>query len=188
MGLLEVFFTGVGLSMDAFAVSVCKGLGMTRVNKKQALILGLFFGGFQALMPALGFLLGSLFYSYIHTFGHWISFGLLSFVGIKALIDVYREWGDEITEKDTRLSILEVFILAIATSIDAFAVGVTFSLMEVNVLMAVIIIGITTFVLSILAVYLGNLVGTKFRTPARIAGGIILLVIGVKILVEGLLG
>lgn len=188
MGIIEILLTGVALSMDAFAASVCKGLGMCRLNIKHTLVIGIFFGGFQALMPTLGYLIGGIFYEYISRFGHWISFALLAFIGIKALIDAIKERGQDVCETDTRIKFGEMLILAIATSIDAFAVGVTFSLISVNIVLAVTLIGCTTFVLSVIAVIIGHLVGTKYRTPARIIGGIILIILGIKILVEGLIG
>lgn len=188
MSILEILLVGVGLSMDAFAVSLCKGLGMTgRINVRHLLVLGVFFGGFQALMPLLGFFLGDVLYIYIIRFGHWISFALLAFIGGKMLFDAIRERNEPISEKDKRIHIGEMFILAIATSIDAFAVGVSFSLSSVNIGIAVLIIGITTFVLSVLAALIGHFMGVKLRTPARLAGGAILVGIGIKILVEGLM-
>lgn len=186
MGLWEIFLIGVGLSMDAFAVSVCKGLAMSKVNKKHALIIGLFFGGFQALMPLLGYYLGDLFYKYIIRFGPIISCLLLVYIGGKLVLDGIKERNEneESSGCDPKLSLRELFILAIATSIDAFAVGVTFVLLSVNIFKAIIIIGLTTFVISVFAVFLGNIAGIRYRTPARILGGIVLIFLGFKILIE----
>ena len=189
MGIWEIFLIGVGLSMDAFAVAVCKGLAMIKVNKKHALIIGLFFGGFQALMPLLGYYLGDVFYKYIIRFGPIISCVLLVYIGGKLALDGIKERNEKEDELecDPSLSIKELFLLAVATSIDAFAVGVTFVLLSVNVFKAVVIIGFTTFVISVFAVFLGNFAGIRYRTPARILGGIVLIVLGLKILIESLI-
>lgn len=187
MGLFEIFLIGIGLSMDAFAVSLCKGLCMEKVIKKQALLLGLFFGGFQAMMPLLGYFLGEFFYSYISTFGPWISFGLLAYVGGKMAWDGIKERNDPVScVINPALPIGELFMLAVATSIDAFAVGVTFSLLEVEIISSVLIIGVTTFVLSIVAVIIGNIAGAKYRTPARILGGVLLIALGARIIISAL--
>lgn len=176
--------------MDAFAVSVCKGLSMSKVNKKQALTLGLFFGGFQALMPLIGYFLGDLLYAYIFRFGPWISCILLCYIGGKMAIEGYKDDCSETGEcqLDLPLDIKEVFMLAVATSIDAFAVGVTFSLLSVNILIAILIIGLTTFVLSIIAVYLGHVAGQKYSKVAQITGGVVLIIIGLRILITALIG
>ena len=188
MGLFIVFFlTGVGLAMDAFAVSICKGLGMSKVNKKQAVIIGIFFGGFQALMPTVGWLLGTGFEQYITSIDHWIAFGLLAYIGIKMIIEALKpEKDEENIEKDAPLNIKEMFTLAIATSIDALAVGISFSFLSYPIIPAAVIIGITTFVISIIGVYIGNFFGTRYKKKAEIAGGIILFLIGLKILLEHL--
>lgn len=188
MGLYLVFFLmGVGLAMDAFAVSICKGLAMRKVNKKQALVIGLFFGGFQALMPFIGWLLGTSFEQYITSVDHWIAFGLLAYIGGKMIYEAIKpDEEDEIGELDQPLDIKQMFILAIATSIDALAVGITFAFLNYPVVPAITIIGITTFVISIGGVYIGNFFGTRYKKKAEIAGGIILILIGLKILLEHL--
>ncbi len=184
---IELFLIGVGLSMDAFAVSVCKGLAMQKVNKKQAVVIGLYFGGFQALMPFLGWLLGIRFQKYITSFDHWIAFILLAFIGGKMVVEAIRDNGvDEIGEKDLPLRHKEMLILAVATSIDALAVGITFAFLDTPIAEAVIIIGCTTFLLSILGVVVGNFFGNRYKKKAEITGGIILILIGLKILLEHL--
>lgn len=190
MSFFDIFLIGVGLSMDAFAVSVCKGLGMTRVNKKQCFLIALFFGGFQALMPLLGWLLGTTVVEYIKHFDHWISFLLLLYVGGKMVIDAIREWKDDSCPVclDMPLHLKELFLLAVATSIDAFAVGITFSFLDVVIWTSIVIIGFTTFVLSAAGVYIGNLFGGKFKSKAQLVGGIILIALGTRILITHLMG
>jgi putative Mn2+ efflux pump MntP len=190
MSYIDLFLIGVGLSMDAFAVSVCKGLSMSRVNKKQCFLIALFFGGFQALMPLLGWLLGTTVVEYIRHFDHWIAFVLLLYVGGKMIVDAIREWKDDDRPEylDMPLHLKELFLLAVATSIDAFAVGITFSFLEVVIWTAIAIIGVTTFVLSAAGVYIGNLFGGKFKSKAQLAGGIILIALGARILVTHLMG
>ena len=189
---MVMFFTlllmGVGLSMDAFAVSICKGLSMRKVNKKQCLVIGLFFGGFQALMPFIGWVLGSQFEQYITSIDHWIAFILLGFIGGKMVVEAIREKDEavEVGKMDPPLDLKEMFILAIATSIDALAVGITFAFLQVPIVEAVSIIGITTFVISVIGVYVGNFFGNRYKQKAELAGGIILILIGVKILLEHL--
>lgn len=185
MGFAELFFVGAGLSMDAFAVAVCKGLCMPRMRWGQALVIALFFGGFQALMPLVGWLIGSLFAASIVAVDHWIAFGLLAFIGAKMLWDAFHE-DDEDPVCKTRIDFRELTLLAVATSIDALAVGVTFAFLGVNILVAIAIIGLTTFVLSLLGVLAGHLFGAQFERPATIVGGIVLILIGCKILVEHL--
>ena len=189
---MVMFFTlllmGAGLSMDAFAVSICKGLSMRKVNKKQSLVIGLFFGGFQALMPFIGWLLGSRFEQYITSIDHWIAFILLGFIGGKMVVEAIREKDEavEVGKMDSPLDLKEMFILAIATSIDALAVGITFAFLQVPIVEAVSIIGITTFVISVIGVYVGNFFGNRYKKKAELAGGIILILIGLKILLEHL--
>ena len=189
---MVMFFTlllmGVGLSMDAFAVSICKGLSMRKVNKKQCLVIGLFFGGFQALMPFIGWVLGSQFEQYITSIDHWIAFILLGFIGGKMVVEAIRDKDEavEVGKMDPPLDLKEMFILAIATSIDALAVGITFAFLQVPIVEAVSIIGITTFVISVIGVYVGNFFGNRYKKKAELAGGIILILIGVKILLEHL--
>lgn len=189
---MVMFFTlllmGVGLSMDAFAVSICKGLSMRKVNKKQCLVIGLFFGGFQALMPFIGWVLGSQFEQYITSIDHWIAFILLGFIGGKMVVEAIQEKDEvvEVGKMDPPLDFKEMFILAIATSIDALAVGITFAFLQVPIVEAVSIIGITTFVISVIGVYVGNFFGNRYKKKAELAGGIILILIGLKILLEHL--
>lgn len=192
MGIfIELFLIGVGLSMDAFAVSVCKGLAMEKVNKKQTVVIGLYFGGFQALMPMLGWLLGIRFQKYITSIDHWVAFVLLAFIGGKMIAEALRE-KEEIDSgpKDQPLDHKELLLLAIATSIDALAVGITFAFLDTPILEAIAIIGCTTFALSIVGVIVGNFFGTRYKKRAEISGGIILILIGLKILLEhlGILG
>ena len=186
--VIELFLLGVGLSMDAFAVSVCKGLGMRKLNKKQALIIGLYFGGFQALMPFVGWLLGSQFQKYITSIDHWIAFILLGFIGGKMMIEAVREWNEEevVDVMDAPIDHKNMFVLAVATSIDALAVGITFAFLNVSIMEACLIIGCTTFVLSVIGVVVGNFFGTRYKRKAEIAGGVILILIGLKILLEHL--
>ncbi len=188
MSILEILLLGVGLAMDAFAVSVCKGLAMRKVNIKQTAVIALFFGGFQALMPLLGYFLGSTFAAHVKQVDHWIAFILLAYIGGKMIADAIREMKEvpEVDELDPPLNIPELFIMAIATSIDALAVGVTFSFMEVNIFLAVSVIGIVTFVLSAIAVFIGNIFGVRFRTIAQVAGGAILVLLGTRILLTHL--
>lgn len=187
MGFVELLLIGVGLSMDAFAVSVCKGLGMKRLNMKQALVIALFFGGFQALMPALGWLAGSQLADFITPIDHWIAFLLLAFVGGKMLWDAFHEGDeDDVEAADAPLDLKELLMLAIATSIDALAVGITFAFLQVDIVSSALIIGVTTFALSVVGVAVGHFFGARFEKPATIVGGVVLVLIGVKILLEHL--
>ena len=185
---VEIFLIGVGLSMDAFAVSVCKGLGMKKINKSHTFVIALFFGGFQALMPFLGWLLGTRFEKYITSIDHWIAFFLLALIGGKMIYEVFRgDNEEENIEMDKPLDIKELLILAIATSIDALAVGVTFGLLpDVNIIAAITLIGSTTFILSGVGLKVGNVFGLRYKSKAELAGGIILILIGIKILLEHL--
>lgn len=185
MGFIEVLLTGIALSMDAFAVAVCKGLNMRKINYNHTLIIALFFGGFQALMPLIGWLLGKQFESYIVSIDHWIAFVLLAFIGGKMIIEALK--GDEEEcSSCIKLDIKELFVLSVATSIDALAVGITFALIKVNIWGAITTIGLTTFVLSAIGVLVGNKFGSKYKNKAEFAGGIILCLIGLKILLEHL--
>ena len=185
---VELFLLGVGLSMDAFAVSVCKGLGMRKLDKKQALIIGLYFGGFQALMPLIGWLLGSQFQQYITSIDHWIAFILLGFIGGKMMVEAVREWNEEETVEvmDAPIDHKNMFVLAVATSIDALAVGITFAFLNTPIIEAITIIGITTMVLSIIGVIVGNIFGSRYKSKAEFIGGLILVLLGLKILLEHL--
>ena len=183
MELFEIVVIGIGLAMDAFAVSICKGLSMKKINWKKAIIIALYFGIFQALMPVLGYFLGSTFSSFVQNVDHWIAFILLAIIGGNMIKD---STDNEIEKRNDKVDVKTMVILAIATSIDALAVGVTFAFFEVNILLAISIIGIITFVLSLLGVIIGNKFGDKFQNRAELAGGIILIIIGLKILLEHL--
>lgn len=186
--VIELFLLGVGLSMDAFAVSVCKGLGMKKPNKKQALIIGLYFGGFQALMPFVGWLLGSQFQKYITSIDHWIAFILLGFIGGKMMIEAVREWNEEevVDVMDAPIDHKNMLVLAVATSIDALTVGITFAFLGTPIVEAITIIGITTMVISIAGVVVGNFFGSRYKSKAEFIGGLILVLLGLKILLEHL--
>lgn len=183
MTLFNLFLIAVGLSMDAFAVSVCKGLAMEKAPLKKAAIAGIWFGGFQALMPLVGYLLGSQFEKYITSIDHWIAFILLGLIGGNMIKESFSK---EEEETSSTMYFKEMFLLAVATSIDALAVGITFAFLQVNILPAVSLIGITTFVLSVIGVKVGNLFGSRYKSRAELAGGIILILIGIKILLEHL--
>ena len=186
MNLAELFILAVGLSMDAFAVSICKGLSQPRLKPGHMVITGLYFGGFQALMPLLGFILGAQFARFISGFDHWVVFGLLAFIGVGMI----RESREQACPADKGFSPKEMLPLAVATSIDALAVGVTFAFLKVLILPAVIFIGVTTFLLSAIGVRVGAVFGARFRSGAELAGGVILVLMGLKILLEhlGILG
>ncbi len=186
--IFELFLLGVGLSMDAFAVAVCKGLSMRRINKNQTLIIGLYFGGFQALMPFLGWLLGSQFQQYITSIDHWIAFILLGYIGGKMIYEAIKEWKEEEVAEvmDPPLDHKNMLMLAVATSIDALAVGITFAFLQTPIVEAISIIGCTTFVISIVGVVVGNLFGSRYKNKAELVGGVILVCIGLKILLEHL--
>lgn len=191
MGLAELVLLAVGLSMDAFAVSICKGLGMKKINLKVAVVLGLFFGGFQAGMPVIGWALGSQFMGIIGPIDHWIAFILLVFIGGKMLWEAFTEDEDEDEDegdgKDAeKIDLGEYLILAIATSIDALAVGISFAALSVYIVPAVSLIGVTTFIFSVAGVAIGHTFGARYEKPATIVGGVVLILIGLKILLEHL--
>lgn len=187
MGLVELLLIAVGLSMDAFAVSICKGLGMKEVNLKVAVVLALFFGGFQALMPLIGWALGSQFLGTIGPIDHWVAFVLLAVIGGKMLWEAFREDAGEGDGKPAdRIDLGEFLILAIATSIDALAVGISFAALSVDIVPSVALIGVTTFAFSIAGVFVGNFFGSRYEKPASIVGGVVLILIGTKILLEHL--
>lgn len=189
MGIVELFLTGVGLAMDAFAVSVCKGLSMKKIRYGHAVVIALFFGGFQALMPFLGWALGTQFKDYIISIDHWIAFVLLAIIGGKMLKEAFsadKEEAVQECEQGERMNYKELFLLAIATSIDALAVGVTFAFLNVNIYLAITIIGVVTFLLAFVGVVIGNIFGSKYEKGAQIVGGAILIGIGLKILLEHL--
>lgn len=183
MTLLNLFLIAVGLSMDAFAVSVCKGLAMEKAPLKKAALAGIWFGSFQALMPLIGYLLGSRFEKYITSIDHWIAFILLALIGGNMIKEAFSRDEDETSGT---MYFKEMFLLAVATSIDALAVGITFAFLRVNILSAVGLIGITTFTLSIVGVKVGNLFGSRYKSRAELAGGILLILMGLKILLEHL--
>lgn len=189
MGFIELLLTAVGLAMDAFAVSICKGLGMRKMRYGQAVVIGLYFGVSQALMPLIGWLLGTSFSRYIQAFDHWIAFVLLALIGGKMLWDVFHEDNEATAAQklDAKLDHRELFMLAIATSIDALAVGIAFACLDVEIWSSVSIIGIVTFVISFCGVWIGNHFGSRFEKKAGIAGGIVLIGIGVKILADHLI-
>lgn len=183
MTIFELFILAVGLSMDAFAVAVCKGLAIGRIQWKHVLIVGLWFGGFQALMPLVGYFLGSSFAEYIAAVDHWIAMILLVLIGA----NMVRESLDKDPEHvNPSLGFKTMLIMAIATSIDALAVGVTFAFLEVRILPAVTFIGVITFLLSALGVKIGSIFGTKYKSKAELTGGVILILLGIKILLEHL--
>lgn len=183
MGFVDIFLIGVALSMDAFAVSICKGLSVKRVEPKHLLTVGVYFGGFQALMPLIGFLLGFKFEKFIVSVDHWIAFALLAVIGGNMIREALS--GEE-EEHDASFSFRTMLPLAVATSIDALAVGISFAFLGVDILSAASIIGITTFVLSGVGVYVGNIFGAKYKSKAEIVGGVVLILIGLKILLEHL--
>lgn len=184
---LELLFLGIGLAMDAFAVAVCKGLAMRKVNKKQAVVIGLFFGGFQALMPFIGWVLGSQFETYITSVDHWIAFALLGLLGGKMIFEALKPEEDvEIAEMDAPLDLKELLVLAVATSIDALAIGITFAFLDYPIVEAVTIIGVVTFFIAIGGVYAGNFFGNKYKRKAELAGGVILVLLGLRILLSHL--
>ena len=186
MGIVELLLIGIGLSMDAFAVSICKGLNMKKVNKVHCAVIALFFGGFQALMPLIGWALGKQFESYITSIDHWIAFVLLALIGGNMVRESRQKEAEEVEKCEPKLNIKELFLLAIATSIDALAVGITFAFLKVDIIPAIAIIGATTFTISAIGVFVGNIFGSKYKDKAELAGGIILILIGVKILLEHL--
>ena len=183
MSFIEILLLGVGLSMDAFAVSICKGLAMKQITAGKAAIVGLWFGGFQALMPLIGYLAGSTFSGHIQKIDHWIAFILLGLIGANMIREAVSEEDEEGSES---LAAGEMLLLAIATSIDALAVGVTFAFLAVEILPAVSLIGVTTFLFSVAGVKIGNLFGLRYKAKAEIAGGIILIGIGLRILLQHL--
>ncbi len=188
MGFIELILLGVGLSMDAFAVSICKGLGVKKAGLREMGICGLWFGGFQALMPLIGFFLGSLFQNAISAFDHWVACGLLAILGVNMLREAFsKEEECENCDKTADFSMKTMFVMAVATSIDALAVGISLALAgDVNIWVAILLIGITTFLFSGLGVKIGNLFGARYEKKAEAAGGFILILLGVKILLEHL--
>ena len=183
MDLLTLLTLAVGLAMDAFAVSICKGLAMREKVLKKGIIVGLWFGGFQALMPTIGFFLGTQFKDQITSIDHWIAFVLLGLIGINMVKEALS--NDE-EQADDSIAVKEMFMLAVATSIDALAVGITFAFLNVHIVSAASMIGVCTFLISFVGVKIGNIFGTKYKSKAELAGGIILILLGFKILFEHL--
>ena len=193
MGIIELLLLSVGLGMDAFAVSVCKGISMKKMDWKKAIIIGLYFGGFQALMPVIGYFLGSAFESLITNIDHWITFILLGIIGGKMIKDSFADESDNCNDD---VSFKTMFVLAVATSIDALAIGITFACLKIHIVMPVITIGLITFIISVIGVItfilavigtkIGNRFGDKYQNKAELVGGIILVLLGIKILLEHL--
>ena len=183
MNFLTLISIAIALSMDAFSVSICKGLTTKNFSVKTAVLCGLWFGGFQALMPLIGYFLGAQFESIITSIDHWIAFGLLFLIGANMIREAFNEEKDENSSNN---DVKTMFLLAIATSIDALAIGVTFAFLQVEIWSAILIIGITTFIFSFAGVAIGNFFGSKYSKPASIIGGVILIFIGIKILFEHL--
>ena len=181
MGVVELLLLSIGLAMDAFAVSVCKGISMKKMNWKKAIIIGLYFGGFQALMPTIGYFLGSAFQSLITSIDHWIAFILLGIIGGGMIKEAFEDDKENVNDD---VGFKTMIILAIATSIDALAVGITFAFLNVNLILAVSLIGIITFIISVIGTKIGNRFGDKYERKAEIVGGIILIFLGIKILLE----
>ncbi|MBQ8803097.1 MAG: manganese efflux pump [Tyzzerella sp.] len=182
MGLIELFIIAVGLSMDAFAVSICKGLSLCKIKVKHMCIAGLWFGGFQALMPAVGYFFGSFFADMVTKYAHWVAFILLAFIGGNMI----KESFEQAECVDCAMDAKTMFLLAIATSIDAMAVGVSFAFLKVDIVPAVLFIGCITFVCSGIGVKIGSIFGTKYKSKAELAGGLVLIIIGLKTLLEGI--
>lgn len=183
MGTIEILLISVGLAMDAFAVSVCKGLSMKKMNWKKAIIIGLYFGIFQALMPVLGYFLGTTFEQFITNIDHWIAFVLLSAIGGNMIKESFDQESENCNDN---VDVKTMVILAIATSIDALAVGITFACLRINIVLPAISIGIITFILSVIGVKIGNKFGDKYENKAEFIGGLILILLGIKILLEHL--
>lgn len=184
MSIIEIALIGVGLAMDAFAVSICRGLAMRRMNYKKAIIIAAFFGVFQALMPALGYVLGTTFANKIAAIDHWIAFILLALIGANMIKEALSSDDDECQDDSLRLG--DLIMLSIATSIDALAVGITFAFFNVSLLLSVSMIGIITFIICVIGVKVGNVFGEKYKSKAELAGGLILIVMGAKILIDHL--
>ena len=183
MGIIELIILSIGLAMDAFAVAICKGLSMSKMNWKKASIIGLYFGGFQALMPLVGYLLGINFQEKITSIDHWIAFLLLGIIGINMIKEAISKDSEK---QNDSIKFKDMLILAVATSIDALAVGITFAFLKVNIWLAISLIGVITFIISVAGVKIGNIFGDKYEKKAEFAGGIILILLGVKILLEHL--
>lgn len=187
MSIVELFLIGVGLSMDAFAVAICQGLCMPKLNLRHGGVIALYFGGFQALMPLIGWFLGSQFAGYIQSFDHWVAFVLLALIGGNMVREALSPEEEETScAVNSKLDHKKLFMMAVATSIDALAIGVAFAFMDVLILPAVSLIGCTTFCLSLVGVVVGNFFGSRYKKRAELTGGTILILLGVKILLEHL--
>lgn len=186
MGITELVLLSVGLAMDAFSVSVCKGLSMKKLNLRYGFIIALFFGVFQAGMPLIGYFLGSRFAGFISSFSHWVAFALLGIIGAKMIFEALHDEDETNKNGEFSLKIGELFVLAVATSIDALAVGIVFAAAKAHLVLSVTMIGAITFVLSFVGVVIGNKFGSRYEKKAEIAGGLILVLIGIKLLLDGL--
>lgn len=188
MGLVDIFLIGVGLSMDAFAVAICKGLRMRVVDIRQCVMIAFFFGAFQAVMPLIGYGLSVNFVRYMNQYSHWVAFVLLIIIGLNMIRECVGNAEEECEDCKVRLGLKEMTMLAIATSIDALAIGVSFGTMgeklELSIWLSVVVIGLTTFVISIAGVFIGNVFGVKYKNKAEVLGGVILILIGIKVVVE----
>ena len=185
MGIIEIISIAVGLAMDAFAVSICKGLALGKLTIKHYLIVGVWFGGFQALMPLLGYLLGTSFSSYIRQFDHYVAFVLLAIIGANMIKEALE--ADSCDKDSASLGFAVMLMMAVATSIDALAVGVTFAFYNLNIIVSVLLIGTITFVISALGVKIGSIFGTRYKRKAEFFGGSILIILAIKLLLEGIL-
>lgn len=183
MGAIEILLISIGLAMDAFAVSVCKGLAMKKMSWKKAIIIGLYFGIFQAVMPVIGYFLGTTFERFITNVDHWIAFILLVGIGINMVKEAFDK---ESENRNDNVDVKTMLVLSIATSIDALAIGITFACLKIHIVMPVIAIGLITFIISVIGVKIGNRFGDKYEKKAEIMGGVILILLGIKILLEHL--
>lgn len=183
MGAIEILLISIGLAMDAFAVSVCKGLAMKKMNWKKAVIIGLYFGIFQAVMPVIGYFLGTTFERFITNMDHWVAFILLVGIGINMVKEAFDK---ESENRNDNVDVKTMLVLSIATSIDALAIGITFACLKIHIVMPVITIGLITFIISVIGVKIGNRFGNKYEKKAEIMGGVILILLGIKILLEHL--
>ena len=186
MGIIEIFVLAVGLAMDAFAVAVCKGLALPKIRFKHYLIVGAWFGGFQGLMPLIGYYLGLAFGKYIESVDHWVAFGLLLLIGGNMVKESFERECECCQKKDLGLGFLTMLVLAVSTSIDAAATGIVLSSEGANIWLAVVIIAAVTFVISAVGVKIGNVFGSKYKSRAELVGGVILILLGIKMLLEGL--
>lgn len=182
MSIIELLILSIALAMDAFAVSICKGLSLKEIKVKHLILVGSWFGGFQALMPVLGYFCGSKFADKVDKYDHWIAFIILALIGASMI----KESGDDEEEVNSNMDVKTMFFLAVATSIDALTVGITFAFLDVNIVMAVLFIGVITFVISAMGVKIGSIFGDKYKSKAEIAGGVVLILIGLKTLLTGL--